>query len=328
MNAEPLFFDKQYFSSIEGDNKEDTNSLINHMVAIGKPFFRGDLGTYRKFGSENKGKLVITITDLKLFYMALTKVKWAMENGTFDVVLKTEEVCEILKIEKDRHAYSNIRKACEHLAKVSWIAFSGKDREKYNDGFLVTGSEGLGEGRIAVSLNGHKFGFLFENLLEHKDFLTMWVNDIYRLNSTSSYLLYEDLRAHSDTRITNVRFYEDNEIKELFKIPLEGKGSYMHTVNNTLQFNRSEFERKILNPASWDIAECDMICLQPQGHNPNCDRDIENVKDKKDNYIVKENFLFYRKVKEKGKVVGYEFKYKIKPKRKNETENYSLDEDE
>ena len=53
-------------------------------------------------------------------------------------------------------------------------------------------------------------------------------------------------------------------LKEMFDIPKEGKGSYMRAKGG---FDRSNFEKYVIDPLCDDLAKCKMIQLviQPDG---------------------------------------------------------------
>ena len=283
------------------------NSLTNKMVGIGKPFFRGRFGlSYQK---DNGGKYV-RMTDIKLLYMALSKIGWSKTGNNFDVKLSREEVCELLNLENDHYAAFKLRRIGEHLASVSWIKWDIRDKKGAvgsEDGFLVKGF-GIEPGgkNIIVRLNDD-YSFLFETLTDNKQFLMMWVNDIYKMNSSAAYLLYEDLRFHSDSRKNNTRYYSDEMLKKVLRIPDKGTGSYMHRVKNKDYFDRNKFETKVLIPATKDIAECKMLYLKPQELDVSFTEDggIKSFK----------NQVFFKRVKQNGKVVGYEFEYTIMTRR-------------
>ncbi|MBR3401338.1 MAG: replication initiation protein [Parasporobacterium sp.] len=299
---EDLFSQDDYFeNSKEKEAADRNNTLVNKMVAIGKPFFRSE---FMPSPDQSGSMLSLRITDMKLLYMALTEIKWSQAGNKFDVRLRKSDICDVLDIPKDHRAANRIRNAYDHLARMSYLKMDINDRKDYKNGFLVFGSDSEERGEIInVHLNGVQFGTLFENLTGNKDFFVMWVNDIYRFTSIYSYLLYEDLRIHSDSRRKNSRIYTDEELKRVLRIPTSGKGSYMHMLKGKPHFNRNLFEKYILEPVTQEIADCRMVCLSPVGRKR---QDGDRILPQKDNLV------FYRKVKQNGKIAGYEFQYSIK----------------
>jgi hypothetical protein len=123
---------------------------------------------------------------------------------------------------------------------------------------------------------------LFSNL--EKDYITMWSSDIFQMRSARSIEFYEQLRLNTDTRNeVNQADVGIKWFKELFNIPKEGKGSYMRKKGG---FNRTEFERKVIDPLCEDLAKCRMI-----------------------NLIVQEDGKYYQKLKRNGRVEAYRFNW-------------------
>ena len=293
----------------EDEDSPKDNSLTNKMVGIGKQFFRGEFGlSYLK----DSGGQYVTMTDIKLLYMTLSRIRWSKEGNDFHVKLRRDEVCELLNIENDHYATFKLRRIGWHLANVSWLKMNIRDKTGavgFEDGFLVKGI-GIEPGGINVIMRlNEDYRSIFETLTDNKEFLLMWVNDIYKMRSTASYLLYEDLRLNSDTRKRNVRFYTDEHLKKVLRVPLKGKGSYMREIKKKMQFNRSMFEKKVLIPATKEIAECQMLFLVPQKVDLSFDEEgnLESLNN---------TSVFFRRIKENGKVIGYEFEYVIMTRRK------------
>lgn len=263
------------------------NSLENQMVAMGKALIRA--------------KKSMSLEERKLLTMALTKIKWAKADNDLCVELSKIEIAEIMKWQLDGSDRSTkVRKLANSLAEHSMIRIDGKDKDEWDDGFLITRINSRKRGSIFLYF-GEQFRPLLENLTKDKDFVTIWANDIYGFNSIYAYLLFEDLRLHCDTRKTNWRTYTTKELKELFGIPEKGKGSYMRAKEKG-GFNRPQFEKKVLDVAVTEINQGEMIQIQPF-------IGMEAKKDKPNTY----NKL-YAKIKKNGYVAGYQFKYVVKTK--------------
>ena len=259
----------------------ECNSLENQMIAMGKALMRA--------------KKTMTIEERKLLIMAMTKIKWKESDNDLCVCLSKIEVAEMMGWNinsSDRSA--KVRKLATNLRRHSEIFIDGKDKDEWDDGFLVPRIRST-KGDIYVYF-AEQFRPLLENLTKDRDFVTIWANDIYKFDSIYAYLLFEELRLHCDTTKTNWRTYSTRELKELFGIPKDGKGSYMHKVKGKDSFNRSEFEKKVLDVAIAEINQGQMLRILPfVGMEAN-----ENKPNK-----------LYAKIKKNGFVTGYQFKYNV-----------------
>lgn len=262
---------------------ELTNSLKNQMVAMGKALVCA--------------KKTMSLEERKLLVMTLTKIKWNSGQNNLDIEIAKDEIQEAME-------WSNVTLKCElrpmakRLATHSWIEFG--DSVIWEDGFLVTNARST-RNTVIITLN-EKYRALLEELTKDKDFITIWANDVYKFNSIYAYLLYEDLRLHSDTRHTNWRTYSTKQLKELFGIPKTGKGSYMHKdVNGKLVFDRTNFEKKVLWVALKELSTSEMIDIK---YFHECEAS------------EKKPYAIYAKIKKNGYVAGYQFKYDILSRQK------------
>lgn len=256
------------------------NSLQNQMVAMGKALVRA--------------RKNMSIEERKLLVMAMTKINWTKSENELVVCLSKLEISEVQnwKIDSsDRSA--KVRKLATNLAKHSYIQIDGEDKDDWDDGFLVPRIRST-KGDIYVYF-GEQFRPLLENLTKDKDFVTIWANDVYGFDSLYAYLLFEDMRMHCDTRQTNWRTYSTKELKEIFGIPKAGKGSYMRPQEKG-GFDRSNFEKKVLNVAIEEINRGQMIKILPFVG-------MEATPEKP--------HKLYEKIKKNGYVAGYLFKYNV-----------------
>jgi hypothetical protein len=219
----------------------------------------------------------MSVAELKTFIYALTEVKWTEEAPNV-IYLNKKTLAEILGIHSDTDhlsvdVYSNIK----DLPKNSYVEFKDKDLDLYDSGVLVT--------RVTMLKNRVKIKFedeylkLFSSL--KKDYITMWSGDIFKLRTERSIIFYENMRLNSDTRKVCSKVYKVKELKELFSIPKDGKGSYMRQNGH---FNRPAFEEFVINPLVEDLLKCRMIQL-----------------------VAQEDGGFYSKVKAGNRVMGYRF---------------------
>lgn len=264
----------------------ECNSLENQMVAMGKALMRA--------------KKQMTLEERKLLIMALTKIKWSKKENPMEVVLSKIEVAEVLNWKYDASERSRyIRNLAANLMRHSMIQIDGTDKDEWDDGYLVPRFRST-KGDVHIFF-AEQFRPLLENLTKDKDFVTIWANDIYGFNSIYAYLLFEEFRLHCDTSKTNWRTYSTKELKDLFGIPKDGKGSYMHYDKKKGKevFDRSNFEKKVLDVAIEEINRGQMLQIRPF-------IGMEATAEKPNK--------LYAKIKKNGFVTGYQFKYEVRTK--------------
>lgn len=226
----------------------------------------------------------MSLSEWKTFVFALTKIKFTEKNGNI-IYLDKQQLADLVGIKSDTdHLSQDLNRSIGKLPKNSFIQICDKDRDIFESGVFVT--------RVTMLKNRVKIKFeedympLFEELNKsEKGYITMWADDLFQMTSDRSILLYEDMRLHSDTRVTNSKIYTTKDLKELFGIPKEGAGSYMRSKGG---FNRSEFEKKVLGPVCDDLLKCKMVGLQ-----------------------INSDGSMWEKVKRHGYVVGYRFSWTI-----------------
>jgi hypothetical protein len=130
---------------------------------------------------------------------------------------------------------------------------------------------------------------LFGNLDAKKEvskYITMWSGDVFRMKSERAVLFYDLLRDNSDTReAINSGTVGIKKFKEMFDIPKDGKGSYMREKGG---FNRTEFERKVIDPLCDELLKTEMITL-----------------------ILTPEGKYYEKIKNGNRVIAYKFYWTI-----------------
>ena len=272
------------------------NSLQNQMVAMGRALV--------------KAKKEMSIEERKLLVMAMTKINWTKSENNLVVGLSKLEIAEVMNWTVDSSDRSaKVRLLANRLAHHSWIEIDGKDKDSWQDGFLISGMHST-RGDLYIHFS-EQYRPLLEDLTRDKDFVTIWANDIYGFKSVYSYLLFENLRMNCDTRQTNWRDLSTRQLKELFGIPKDGKGSYMHydAKKGKSVFDRTNFEQKVLDVAVGEIHDkSQMVKILPfvgEEATPN-----------------KPNKM-YEKIKRNGYVVAYRFKYIVNT---NQINGKSLEE--
>lgn len=218
--------------------------------------------------------------ELKTFIYALSSVDWR-SNAPNVVYLDKKKLAEILDINSDyNHLSGNLKRAICKLPEHSLLEFEGANGY-YSKGFFIY--------RLDIQRNYVRLKFddewlsAFGNL--ERDYITLWSSDIFGMKSERSIAFYENLRLNSDTRITNSRIYTVKNLKDMFRIPFEGSGSY---VKPDGKFNRPVFEERVIDPLIDDLLGCRMIQLLPYEDDSYC-----------------------KKIKDGNKVLGYEVQWVV-----------------
>lgn len=232
-------------------------------------------GVSQIFASARKS---MNLQELKAFTYALTHIRFKGKNGT-KFLLDKKTLAAIVGVHSDPdHLSEDLKRSIGHLPQNSFIEIEDKDRDFFESGVLVTGLR-MYKRNVSITFNADYMP-LFEQL--ERAYITMWSGDIFRMRSSRSVEFYEQLRLHTDTRLDlNKADLGIKYFKELFGIPKSGKGSYMREKGG---FDRSNFEKFVIDPLCEDLSHCRMISLvlQPSGK-------------------------YYEKIKKGGRVVAYRF---------------------
>jgi len=125
---------------------------------------------------------------------------------------------------------------------------------------------------ISFTEDGRK---LFGNL-QAGNYLIMSTGDIFRMRNINSAILYEYFRYMSfNTAEVNSIGIGIKRFKTLFSMPQDGPGSYMRKKGG---FDRSNFEKKVLEPICDDLKKCQMIKLTLDGGNYLKERDTSGMR--------------------------------------------------
>ena len=221
----------------------------------------------------------MTLAEQKTFVYALSEMKFTEETKSACVKLDKKTLAGILGIKSDPdHLSVELYKNIKELPKHSYIEIDEKDLDLQSNGFVITALTRF-KNVIRLRFNDEYIG-LFTGL--SKDYITMWSTDIFKMNSRRSVQFYERLRQETDTR-ENVNSYGFGikALKEMFGIPKDGEGSYMRKDGH---FDRTAFEKYVIQPLCEDMKKCKMIniVMQPDGKP-------------------------YEKVKKGNRVLGYRF---------------------
>lgn len=225
-----------------------------------------------------RAKKQMSLAEYKTFIMSLTEMKFKENNSVYAYIDK-KVLAEALGIHSDiNHLSQDIFNNIKELPKHSFIEISDRDLGIFDSGCFIT--------RITSLKNQFRIKYddeyikLFSNLGDG-EYITMWSGDILRMSNSRSIDFYEYLRLHTDTREkVNRGIIGIKQLKEMFDIPKEGKGSYMREKGG---FDRANFEKYVINPLFEDLKNCKMITpVELEGK-------------------------WYNKLKKNGRVIGYEF---------------------
>lgn len=253
-------------------------------------------------GIENKGLIAIsntlarakdgmTMQERKLMAIYLSKIEWKNLNNSLEIWVDKSEIMRLLNSKMDstdQSAY--LRKLAQGMVRHSELHFDGEDSDEWEDMPLFTRRKST-KNMLMIEVY-HGAAKLLQGL--DCDYITLFLADILNFASNTdgsrAYKLYEYLRLHSDTRRMNTRVISTKEFKELFGMPKDGKNSYMRKDGT---FDRSNFEKKVIEPVLKMVGECRHVVLHNYG------------KDKNGKVI------YYKKIKQHNIVQGYELTYSI-----------------
>lgn len=221
----------------------------------------------------------MSLAEQKTFVYALAQLRFKEEAKTLYVRLDKKKLANVLGIHSDPdHLSVDVFDNIKELPRHSYIEFADRDRDFYTSGLLVTSIVSF-KNIVRLRFN-EDYISLFTGL--STQYITLWSEDIFRMTSKRSVQFYEFLRQNTDTRqrVQDIGLGV-KALKDMFSIPKAGKGSYMRSKGG---FNRTEFEKKVIEPLCEDLKNCKMIQL-----------------------ILQQNGKYYEKVKRGNRVEGYRF---------------------
>lgn len=225
----------------------------------------------------------MNLPEFKAFTFALSNLRFTEKNPN-KIRLDKKTLAKIVGVNSDAdHLSQDLKRSIGELPKHSYIEICDEDMDFYESGVVIT-SLRMYKNNACITFNPDYMP-LFSGL--ERDYITMWSGDIYGMSSERSIAFYEELRLNSDTRTVNSKGFGIKALKELLGIPKDGPGSYMRTEANG-GFDRTNFEKRILQPLVEDLKKCKMI-----------------------NLIMQEDGKYYEKVKRGNRVLGYRFYWEI-----------------
>lgn len=221
----------------------------------------------------------MSLAEQKAFVYALSSLKFKEEAKTNYVYMDKKALGRALGIESDPdHLSVNLYRALKDLPKHSYIDIALEDKDYYESGVIIT--------RLAMFKNVVRIKFepeylkLFTGL--SSNYITMWSSDIFQMTSNRTVRFYEELRQLTyNKNDINQHGWSTRKLKEMFNIPKDGKGSYMRQNGH---FDRTSFERYVIDPLCDDLKNCKMI-----------------------NLVMQPDGKYYEKVKNGTRVDGYRF---------------------
>lgn len=254
------------------DNQTDGQMTIADLYEPPEKLF----AVSRIFSNARKS---MSLAEQKTFVYALTQFKFKEQPDKNYVRLDKKTLANIVGIHSDSdHLSVDLFDAIREMTAHSHIEIREKDKDFYASGFVITSVISF-KNFVRVRFN-EDYLPLFTSL--ETNYITMWSTDIFGMNSKRSVQFYEFLRQNTDTRkhINSIGLGV-RALKEMFDIPKDGKGSYVRDKGG---FDRTNFEKYVIDPLCEDLLRCRMI-----------------------NLIIQPGGKPYEKVKRGNRVDGYRF---------------------
>ena len=203
-----------------------------------------------------RAKKKMSLGEMKALAWVLTFIKFKNEPMTDTVVVDLYFLAQKIGVNSDRaHLRSDVFRVVRDMRKNSSIEIADVDRKYYDSGSFIR--------RVTISGDQVRFVFepqylgLFTGLT--KDFITLWAEDISKMETKRSMQFYEYLRQLTDGKTTEYDVLLGvRRLKEIFDIPKDGPNSYMRKNGG---FDRSNFEKNVIDPICEDLEKCEMIKL-------------------------------------------------------------------
>lgn len=229
----------------------------------------------------------MNLAEYKVFTLGLSRIDWTQPCPD-TIYFDKKELASVIGIQSDiDHLSQDLKRAIGQMPKHSFIEFNERGKDFYVSGNFVR-TIAMFKNVVRLKIEDEFLG-LFGNLDAKKEvskYITMWSGDVFRMKSERAVLFYELLRDNSDTReAINSGTVGIKKFKEMFDIPKDGKGSYMREKGG---FNRTEFERKVIDPLCDELLKTEMITL-----------------------ILTPEGKYYEKIKNGNRVIAYKFYWTI-----------------
>ena len=255
--------------------------------------------------SRTFARAMLTDSDLgkwsgfqaKIFSEILSKINWQSGCNSNVIDIDNEAFLEKLNRSCDgseiRKAAYSLREELDFMMRNSAITIQDPYTKQYFEGYIITNFEGSSQ-TTAVTLNPRLMPH-FEKLyyLTQKTkvpFLAFFTIDEYKFRCKFSRpLLYELKSCCKMGGSINTHSLTTRQLKELFNLDI---GAYMRDYDDVSgeykNFDRANFEKYTLNRAIEELNRSCMVSILPY-----------------------EDGSYYEKIKKRGKVTGYRFRYKV-----------------
>lgn len=212
----------------------------------------------------------MSLAEQKTFVLALSQIEWTKgPNEQSNVVcIDKKKLQAALGYKSDSTDISeNMWREIKDLAPHSHIEIADRDKDIYESGMVITRiSRRNSWAYYRVKFEEDYFP-LFTGL--GSKYITLWSLDIFKMTTKRAVQFYELLRTMSYSKYetspnTFTYGFGVKYLKEMFDIPMTGEGSYMREKGG---FDRTNFERRVLDPICADLTKTKMIQLviQPDG---------------------------------------------------------------
>lgn len=231
----------------------------------------------------------------KLFELVLSKIDWKTGNNPNSIELFPSDIIEAIGWDIDENNISSmmsqIKQEFVDMGKSSWITVSNPYTRVSVSDVLIIHVEN--DGRvIKVGLNPH-FMPHFERLYNMAEdcgitFILFLANELFAFKSKYSLPLLMELRSCGKTgNAINQHEMTTAQLKKLFGMSEEDY-TVFEKQKGKVKFDRSKFEKRVLDRALAEINNTNMI-----------------------NLIPGEEGNYYTKVKENNQVKKYVFRYQL-----------------
>lgn len=237
-----------------------------------------------------RATLNMPMLERKTMLYFVSKIAWKNSNNPREIWVDKEDFIKAIELTgyDVNHKSYILRQLLKKTTADSMICFNGKDKDEWDDMYMFSRMKSTRE-QLMLKVNDDAMPLLEQ--LESGKYLTMYLEDIVNFsndeNGTRAFMLYKFLRQHADTRRKCTVTLTTKELKEMWGIPKDGKGSYMRDEKHG-GFNRSGFEKKVIDPVFEELSSCKHIIIYPS-----------------------ENGKKYTKVRKNGRIAGYDVEFVV-----------------
>lgn len=238
-----------------------------------------------------------TLNQQKIFFLILSNIDWKNSgNSNFIEIIvdKAQEKLNVDYAKNQRHVFSKrIVEDINSMIQNSFVSLQDPITKKWTSDNLINHADGDNY-IIHVELN-KRFMNHFERLYEAAkmngiNFISFSEFDIYQMCSSFGTKMFIDLLNFSNHNGSiNHRDYTTKQLKDLFGLPKDAYcRNYDYEKNTFVDFDRTNFEKKVLNKALTLVNNTEAVDIIPY-----------------------EDGKLYKKIKDGRRVRGYEVQYRV-----------------